>query len=127
MQKLIKSLLKDKSIYLAIIITIVIAILSLIRIGKQPVVISFKYLDKLEHAIAYLTLAFLWLFTFKNNKKVRYVVLILCVLFGVLMEFLQSSLTNYRTFDYADMIANALGVLIAFFLFILIKKNEAIC
>ncbi len=127
MLKLIKSLLKDKTIYLAITITIIIAILSLIKIGKQPFDVDFKYLDKLEHATAYLVLTFLWLFAFKKESKIKYLILVLCIFFGVLMEFLQSYLTNYRTFDYIDMVANALGVLIAYLLFVLIKKSEAIC
>ncbi len=121
MQKLIKQLLKDNSVYFAIVITIIIAVLSLIRIGKQP--ISFTYLDKIEHAIAYFVLTFLWLLKFKKQSA-KIIVLITVVLYGVLLEVLQFKLTDYRTFDYMDMLANAFGALLAFLVFKFLEKKQ---
>ncbi|WP_348710513.1 VanZ family protein [Tenacibaculum sp. 190524A05c] len=121
MLKLIKRLLKGKSLYLAIAVTIIIAILSLIKIGKQP--ISFTYLDKVEHAIAYFVLGFLWLLTF-IKRDVKVIVIITVALYGVLLEVLQSELTNYRTFDYMDMLANTFGALLAFMVFKFIEKKQ---
>lgn len=125
MQKLIKTLLKVKFIIIAITITIVIAILSLIRLGKQP--ISFTNIDKVEHSIAYFTLTFSWLFALKSNKKNQRIILaVICILFGIVIEVLQSTITNYRTTEYLDIIANSFGVLLAllsFNFFVKRKKN----
>ena len=59
----IKNLLKDniKIKAIAILITISIAILSLIKIGPQPIQIN--NLDKYEHALAYFVLTFFSPFT----------------------------------------------------------------
>ena len=121
MQKLIKSLLKDKSIYIAILVTISIAFLSLMNLSGK-VIISLSNIDKVYHAIAYFGLTISWLFAFisKGRKKT---IVISCIAFGMLMEFLQSNLTTYRSFEYLDMIANTVGVLIGLLFFIRIEKN----
>lgn len=121
MQQLIKSLLKDNSLLLAILVTIVIIFLSLIRIGKQP--INFNHLDKIEHCIAYATLSFLWLLSLGNTKRRKIIICIMCMLFGMFIEVLQDT-TSYRTFDYVDMFANSIGVLIGFIMFIFFVKYD---
>ncbi|CAM1341797.1 conserved membrane hypothetical protein [Tenacibaculum amylolyticum] len=122
MLKLIKSLLKDKAIYIAISITIIIAILSLIKVGSQPIYI--KYLDKIEHTTAYFVLTFFWLLAFFKKEKIRTIIIVLSISYGILLEVLQGTITTYRTFDYVDMIANTLGVLIAFLVFKIIEKKQ---
>ena len=96
MLKGIKKLLKRNSLIVAVVLTIVIVFLSLGKVSGPP--INFTYIDKVEHTIAYMTLVFFWLLAFGSSKKTIYLVIILCVLFGVLMEVLQST-TSYRTFD----------------------------
>lgn len=123
MQKDIKSLLKHKTLIIAVVITIIIAILSLIKVGKQP--INFTYLDKIEHALAYFVLTFLWLLAFFRKEKIRTLVVVLCISYGILMEILQSTVTNYRTFDYLDMLANAFGVIMALLVFRFIEKKQS--
>ncbi|WP_243643713.1 VanZ family protein [Tenacibaculum sp. M341] len=112
--------MKHNAIYLAVFVTIAITLLSLLKLGKQPM--NFTHSDKVKHAFAYFTLTFLWLCSFKS-KFTLYIVL-LCVLFGVLMEYLQGTITTYRTFDYADMLANTIGALLAYFLMLLLKKSS---
>ncbi len=121
MLKAIKKLSKRNSLICAVVVTITIAFLSLGKVSGPP--INFTYIDKVEHAIAYMVLAFFWLLAFESIKKTNYVVIILCVLFGVLMEVLQST-TSYRTFDYADMLANAIGALIGHFFFKIFTKKK---
>lgn len=122
MQKTIKTLLKASILYIAIIITIIIAYLSLIKVGKQP--ISIKYLDKIEHSIAYFTLTLSWLFALKNKVKIT-LIIIGCVLYGTLIEVLQGTITSYRTADFYDIIANSVGILIALFVFkAFFEKNK---
>jgi VanZ family protein len=122
MQKHMKSLLKDKTLLIAIFVTISILYLSLIKVPKYTIAIN--HFDKWQHGIAYFTLTFFWLFTFyKKNKK--YPVVVPCILFGILIELLQYSITNYRTGDYLDVIANSGGVLFSSLIFNQVfKKNR---
>ncbi|SNR17555.1 VanZ family protein [Tenacibaculum jejuense] len=121
MLKLIKSLLKDKAIYLAILLTLIITYLSLANL-KGKSIINFSSIDKVQHALAYFTLAVIWMLAFIKKSKKKAVV-ILCIAFGILMEFLQANLTSYRSFEYLDMLANTVGVLIGLLFFNRIEKN----
>ena len=122
MQKHMKSLLKDKTLVIAIFVTISILYLSLVKVPKYPITIS--HLDKWQHGIAYFTLTFFWLFTFYKKKK-KYPIVFCCILFGILIEVLQYTITNYRTGDYFDVIANSGGVVIGSLVFNqLFKKNS---
>ena len=103
----IKNLLNSNAIWLAILVTITIVCLSLIKVGPQP--ISFKFLDKIEHAIAYSVLSFLWIVAFRKSKR-KIIPILGCISLGILLEFLQAQ-TGYRTFEVNDMLANTFGVL----------------
>jgi len=109
-----KFLLKDKALIIAIFVTISILYLSLIKVPKHTITIS--HLDKWQHCIAYFTLTFFWLFTFYKKKK-KYPIILCCILFGIIIEVLQYSITNYRTGDYLDVIANSGGVLLGSLIF----------
>ena len=110
---LIKHLLKRSVLLIAIIITLSIAILSLIKVGEQP--IKIQHLDKIEHVIAYFTLTFIWLLALAK-KKIKYLIIFSCFFYGIIIELLQAT-TTYRTGDYLDIIANSTGVLIALLIF----------
>ena len=81
----------------------------MVKIGKQP--ISFRHVDKIEHLIAYAVLTLIWLLALKNKVKIS-IIIICCIIYGVTIEFLQG-LTSYRTFEFYDITANTLGILIA--------------
>jgi len=117
----IKRLLQRSSLYIAVFVTVFITYLSLAKIGPQP--ISFNHLDKIEHAIAYATLSFFWLLSFGTTKKKINIIIGVCIAYGAVIEVLQST-TAYRTFDYADMIANAIGVLLGMLFFKFFTKNK---
>ncbi len=119
---IIRNLLKHNIKYIAILVTISIAILSLAKIGKQTV-INISHLDKIEHAIAYLVLTVLWLLSFRE-KQHQLLVIACAIMYGVLMEFFQANLTTYRSFDYFDMLANTFGVLLGFLIFRMIQKKQ---
>lgn len=85
---------------------------------------EFHPTDKLMHAVAYFVLAFCWLFYFfiknpesSNFRKVFVKISGAVVLFGILIEVLQGTLTEYREPDWADIVANTIGVLIALGIF----------
>lgn len=128
MLKHIKNLLKGSFLYIAILVAISIAYLSLIKLGKQP--ISISHLDKIEHAIAYFILTISWLFAVKKaseNKKIKYIVVFACIFYGIIIELLQTTLTSYREASSLDILANSVGAIIAMLIFnIKIEKKQAI-
>ena len=125
MLKRIKTLLEDKAIFIAISITIFIAILSLIK-TDNILLESFSNSDKVYHAITYFFLMLSWLYTFHKkeafNKNVKYVILA-CFIYGIIIEVLQGVTTTYRTASYLDMLANGSGVVLAVLAFHLFEKK----
>jgi VanZ family protein len=65
--------------------------------------------DKLEHFLAYGVLMF-WFGVLYRSVRARIGWALFCVALGVALEFAQGA-TGYRSFELADMAANALGVL----------------
>jgi len=63
--------------------------------------------DKLAHFVAYGSLAFWFGMLIEGRSRQLWVALGFAAM-GVVLEFLQG-LTDYRTFEVADMIANAIG------------------
>lgn len=122
MLKPIKHLLLANISWVAVVITISIAYLSLIHTSKLPVV-SISNIDKVFHAIAYFALTSSWLWSLR--KKVhKYGVVVACVFFGILIEVLQSKLTTYRTGEFLDFLANTTGAVIALLLFNQVFKKK---
>lgn len=122
MLKRIKTLLLDNSLVVAIVITITIICLSLLKIPNTGIKVN--NIDKAYHSIAYFVLTLTWLLSFYRKPKKKYIIVISCIIFGIIIEVLQSTLTVYRTGDYKDVIANSLGVLLALLIFnIFSKKN----
>lgn len=121
MQKLIKSLFKDNLFIIAILITISIAYLSLIKMPKADINIS--NIDKVYHLFAYFTLTICWLFSFYKKKHLKYFIVISCIIYGIVIEVLQDTLTMYRTGDYKDVLANTLGIVLGLVVFNQILKK----
>jgi len=124
MLKRIKILLLDNLFIIAIAITIAIICLSLLKLPSTG--IHVKNIDKAYHSIAYFVLALTWLFSFYKKPSKKYLIVLCCILFGIIIEVLQSTLTIYRTGDYKDVLANSLGVLLALFIFNIIFKKKYI-
>lgn len=104
---------------IAVLYTLLITSLSLIQLGKISLG-SFNPTDKMMHLGAYFVLGFVWFFyyLFKNQDgsiKIKgfFNISILIILFGMLIEVLQGALTDYRDPDWADILANSIGVLLA--------------
>lgn len=82
-------------------------------------ILNFPYADKIAHFFMYLVLTLSWLggmhkYYYRSRKKVnRYLVGILVFIFGVFMEVLQFCLTTGRSAEFADIMANTLGILFA--------------
>ena len=65
--------------------------------------------DKIGHVLAYAAMAFWFMQVYVTSGSRRAIAAGLVVL-GVALEVLQGQ-TGYRHFDYADMIANTIGVI----------------
>ena len=122
MQQHMKPWLKDKIFIVAFLVTFAILYLSLKKMPNSDINIS--HLDKVQHSIAYFILSISWLFAFAKKRN-KITIVAACILFGILIEILQQTVTNYRTGDYLDVIANSVGVLLGLLLFnqFSIKKN----
>lgn len=92
-------------------ITVMILYLSLAKIQGHKIEINNA--DKLYHSIAYFFLTIAWLFAFAKKTSQIYWITLGCVLFGIVIEGLQVVLTNYRSGDFVDILANTLGSVIA--------------
>lgn len=77
---------------------------------NPPEPVRFWNADKLEHALAY-GLLMLWFCQIFQQKMARLVTAGLLIFLGVTLEILQS-FTGYRFFEFADMVANTIGVLL---------------
>jgi|SaaInlV_120m_DNA_3_1039746.scaffolds.fasta_scaffold30838_2 VanZ family protein len=117
-----KNLFKDNFFLIgAFGITIAISALSLIKVPK--ISISFSNIDKLYHLFAYFTLSLFWLFSFYKKSSLKYFIVLACVIYGILIEVIQQTLTISRTGDYKDAIANTLGSIFGLIVFNQIKKK----
>jgi VanZ family protein len=122
--------LKDKILYIALILSVFILVFSLIPI-KNNLLGDVDNSDKILHTFSYTILSLSWLFYFKPLKNIKAKTLIVLGLFfyGIIIEILQSSLTTYRTGSFYDVLANSIGILIALISFekvykIALSKNN---
>jgi VanZ family protein len=69
---------------------------------------AFTPSDKLCHVLAYFCLTF-WFSQIYRQNRVRLAFALAFVMMGIGIEYLQG-LTGYRSFEYADMAANTVGV-----------------
>jgi hypothetical protein len=120
MLKRIKKLLEDNALILAIIATIIIAILSLGHIPKLNFGLKIELSDKYLHSFAYFTLTLVWYFALREKikkSKFKNFVIASLILYGVILEALQGGITNYRTADIYDILANIVGIVFAAIVF----------
>lgn len=105
-------------------IAIPIAFTLIITIGSLTKPVAIKEVptnfDKIVHFSCYFILALLWLLAFHFKKetttKIQLVILACVIVYGIIIEILQGALTDYRTPDLADSIANSIGAIMALLL-----------
>ncbi|OIQ29447.1 MAG: hypothetical protein BM564_06930 [Bacteroidetes bacterium MedPE-SWsnd-G2] len=103
-----------------------LAIMSLINLGGVPSLGS-SMDDKIYHFVAYALFTAIWYKAISRyNINHKYVVLIsIAIAFGMVIEVLQSVLTDYRVSDVYDILANTLGVLCSVGAIGVYEKREA--
>nr|WP_262899778.1 VanZ family protein [Robertkochia marina] len=77
--------------------------------------LGFTYMDKLVHAAFYMIATFLLYLHFRNseNNRILYKIGAFCFVYGMVIEVLQYALPYRRAFEWADMLANATGIVLA--------------
>ena len=121
--------LKKTTFSLAVVWTVLIAVLCLIKFGSLPS-LSVSGADKYVHITFHFGFVLLWGFYFwqKQNeilisKIIRLV--IISIFYGILIEFLQETCTTTRHADLFDVLANLTGATIALLVFVFIKKSKS--
>jgi len=124
MLKHIKDLFQASALYIAVIITISIGVLSLVKMPQKGLPIATS--DKFLHFVAYFFLMITWLYTFQKKehfyKRIKYLIAA-CLLYGIILEVLQGGVTSYRTASYLDILANSIGIVFAVLAFHLFEKK----
>ena len=123
----IKNWFKGNRIFIAVGITLIITFLSLFRVSPVVTKLNLNHADKYQHAVAYFAVTFSWIWSFQtrnNNKSMQLKILFAVFLFGVLMEVLQEVMTNYRTADVFDVLANTSGIVLAYLFFLVTKMKR---
>jgi VanZ family protein len=120
----IKNLLVKNALYIALLCTLTIAVLSLIKMPSDGLDIPSS--DKVSHVVAYFSLTLSWLYFVLNkasfHSKIKYVILG-CFVYGIVIEILQAAITAYRTASYLDILANSVGIALAVVLFHVFEKK----
>ncbi|MDH3381135.1 MAG: VanZ family protein [Flavobacteriaceae bacterium] len=124
------NLLEDKSLYIAILLTLLVAYLSFISLNKIIPKFEFGYFDKIAHLISYLSLSFSWFLALCLNKF-NYLKSLLIVIglffYGIIIEVIQEKYTVNREADLYDIFANSLGIILGIGIFILwIQKRKVL-
>ena len=106
--------------------TLVITVLSLVRLGNIPK-LNTGFNDKIAHFLFYAILCLMWFLSFYSFKTKRslFAASASSILFGLIIEIIQSQATAYRTAEVLDFLANTIGVL-AMTIIIYLKKEVII-
>ena len=120
---------KPHYLILAITWTIIVTVLSLSKISGLDTPINIPNKDKVVHFVFYFLFYILWFSYFiseKNRNQLLWIVLLVSVSYGLLMEGLQGVVGTNRTPDLNDVYANTFGAFCALFvlLYFLSKKKQ---
>lgn len=109
---------------IALLYTIALAVVSLLNSSNLPT-IEAENGDKIGHAIAYSLLGLVWYLTLKalNFSKPLLVASCSAIIYGIILEVLQGTLTDARVSDIYDIVANTVGV--AFISIIIMIRNKS--
>jgi len=89
--------------------------------------INFPYFDKIVHFSMYFGLMSVIIFenrkTIKNTRQL-YLIALIPLFYGILIEILQATLTTTRTGSFFDAIFNLAGILVSLVLWLWVKPLE---
>ena len=115
--KTIKHLLERKNVFLclACLWTVFITVLCLVTFTNLPEV-KISGADKYVHVTLYFVFTLLWSLHFIENNAKRnpyFEVLMASIIYGVIIEIAQETLTTTRHGDIKDVLANIFGSMLA--------------
>lgn len=90
---------------------VLITVMALVPVADVPEM--FNLWDKIQHALAFSTLALTGSIAFSKHIKPLYCGL---VLYGISIEIMQTVFTTTRVGEFSDVVADILGLLIGFYL-----------
>lgn len=101
---------------------ILLTLLLVVPLSKNsvPQIGFWGHLDKLVHFFAFGILGFLFQMVFKKRFFIFFFILFL---YGLLTEFLQTTMKMNRQADLLDILANVLGMVIGYILFNFFKSK----
>ena len=107
----------------AIFWTLLIFYLCLNDMPSLPIV-PIENIDKIIHFVFYFVFVFLWIKSI-NPISIYYflIVVLIAIILGITIEFLQEKFTQNRVFDWYDILANSMGAITSF---ILVKSYQSI-
>ena len=112
-------------------ILVALGILALSTFFAIPIQIEgVNHLDKWEHTFAYFVLSLSFLVAFKKSKRLMkntsLKVLVVAGAYGLILEYVQFRFFEYRVFEWADAIANVIGAVLGFLLFLVVNKRSSV-
>ncbi|MFT3793512.1 VanZ family protein [Flavobacterium sp.] len=119
-----KNLLAHKHFWLtlAIVWTLVIAVLCLVSFKKLPTV-KLTGADKYVHAVFHLVFTGLWFLYLRfQNGRALAKAFFASVAYGILIEIMQGLFTQTRKADLKDVLANITGALLAVMVILAYEK-----
>ena len=121
-------MLKKLALPTAILYTIVLTLACLMSLKNVPS-LGVSFADKIYHFGAYAVFTTLWSAAFVFNIKLstKKALIYACgfaIVFGVVIEVLQGTVTAYRSMDVYDIVANSLGALLTTLILWQINKMQ---
>lgn len=106
------------SLFIAVLLSVVIAIMSLISTTSLPTK-HFIVSDKILHGFAYFMLMWSWLLVFRKDEsiKLKFALWFILLVFGIILELFQGNMMQHRSADWKDVIANAAGLVLGLITF----------
>lgn len=96
-----------------------VTIICLIEL-KISNIISPSYTDKIVHFTFYFVANYLFL---KSKFSKKYLISLVLIFYGIIIEVFQENFTKSRHFDFYDILANSLGVILALMLNLYLNKR----
>jgi VanZ family protein len=117
--------LKNILLVLALFYTVALAVVSLLSSDDLPS-IDLEDGDKLAHAIAYGILCLIWYQTLKALKISKSIIVATfgAIIYGIILEVFQGTLTEARVPDVYDILANCIGVVFIFTIIVIKNKTQ---
>lgn len=109
-------------LWLSLGVGLVAAVIYLSLTAHPPEVVSFAFSDKVGHFLAYAVLMG-WFGQIFNGRIPLFLFVIGFVFMGISLEYVQG-MGHHRHFEYADMVANTIGVVLGLLLTITIFKGS---